>query len=479
MDIPAIEAQPPGSGVQPLEPQPRRWHHRRRALRAFVHPLLVRYALVLIVAGASLGIALNEITHRNASASLHLADALAEAKVSAASVLQRMSDAETHQRAYLLRSSPEELEALAVDQRQLARLRPQTAHLVVLAGMDAGATARTDQSLQQLLSSLEEFARLARTADPTRSAQLLTEAETSRSRMRDIRGSVLSSLDAASAEERSERVALDRSLEARRIAVMVVIVLAALLFGAHLRHLRLYDRDRAARQRALEDQVQRRTLELRRLAGYLLTVREDEKAHLARELHDEMGSVLTAAKLDLARIRRLASADPALLDSVERLNRRLMQAVAMKRRIVEGLRPSCLDILGLKASLTNLCSEIAAQLGVPVHTALDDVSLSPDAQLAVYRFVQEALTNVSKYARASEVRVGLSETGGRVRVDVEDDGIGFDPQQTTSATHGLAGMRFRLEHLEGHLSIDSRPGAGTRLNAVLPMAAAGMLVPAA
>lgn len=461
MEIPAIEA---ARHVPPKPP-------RRPALRAFFHPLLVRYALPLIVAGASLGIAFNEITHQKAAASLHMADALAEARLSAASVLQLMSDAETRQRGYLLRSSAEELEALAVDRLQLAQLQSRTASLVALAGPEANANARTDASLQQLLSSLERFVGLARTADPSRTAQLLAEAEASRSRMRDIRSNVLSSLDAASAREQAERVALDRSLQARRIAVIVAIALGALLFAAHVRHLRLYDRDRATRQRELEDQVGLRTAELRKLAGYLLTVREDEKAHLARELHDEMGSVLTAAKLDLARIPRLAAADPNLLGSVEKLNRRLMDAIAMKRRIVEGLRPSCLDTLGLKLSLTNLCSEVAAQLGVPIHTSLDDVSLSPDAQLAVYRFVQEALTNVSKYARATEVHVGLREKGGRVRVDVEDNGTGFDAQQKTSATHGLAGMRFRLEHLDGHLSIDSSPGAGTRLNAVLPMAA--------
>jgi hypothetical protein len=139
---------------------------------------------------------------------------------------------------------------------------------------------------------------------------------------------------------------------------------------------------------------------------------------------------------------------------------------------VEDLRSSCLETLGLTICLADLCADVAARLGIPIHREFDEVALAADAQLALYRFVQEALTSVSKYARASEVRVLLKAELEFVRVHVEDNGIGFDKSQVKATTHGTAGMRFRIERLDGRMSVDSMPGAGTRLATVLPVTSA-------
>jgi signal transduction histidine kinase len=108
-------------------------------------------------------------------------------------------------------------------------------------------------------------------------------------------------------------------------------------------------------------------------------------------------------------------------------------------------------------------------LGIPIRTEFDEVSLSGDEQLALYRLVQEALTNIGKYAKASQVRVNMKLESRCVRAAIDDDGIGFDVAQLKSTTHGIAGMRFRIERLGGTLNVNSAPGMGTRLAAMLPL----------
>jgi signal transduction histidine kinase len=178
--------------------------------------------------------------------------------------------------------------------------------------------------------------------------------------------------------------------------------------------------------------------------------------------------VLTAAKLDMARIRARVADDPWMQERIKQVNQHLQEGIALKRRIVEDLRPSSLTTLGLTITLANLCVDVGERLDIVIRTDFDEVDLSPDGHLAVYRLIQEALTNVGKYAQASRVRVSVKLERDLVRVEIEDDGVGFDSKQGRSASHGIAGMRFRIEQLKGTLLVDSSPGAGTRLEAILP-----------
>jgi signal transduction histidine kinase len=236
--------------------------------------------------------------------------------------------------------------------------------------------------------------------------------------------------------------------------------------------MRMLYRNLERQNRLLEQAVQDRTGELRELAGYLITAREDEKAHLARELHDELGALLTAAKLNLARLRGKLFEDPAIADRLQQVNKLLDEGISLKRRIVEDLRPSSLAMFGLTISLANLCAEVGASLSITIKVELDEVCLSQDGHLAIYRLVQEALNNVCKYAKATQVRVSVKSEPTQVRVQIEDDGIGFDPSQPKSAAHGIAGMRFRIEQLDGRMSVASSPGAGTLLEAIMPVTVA-------
>jgi signal transduction histidine kinase len=202
----------------------------------------------------------------------------------------------------------------------------------------------------------------------------------------------------------------------------------------------------------------------------LQNVREEERGHLARELHDELGALLTAAKLDVARLKsRLGpQAAPEIAQRLQHLTEALNSGIALKRRIIEDLRPSSLSNLGLTASLEILAREFSERSGIDVTTGLEPVELDEARQLTVYRVVQESLTNVGKYAQARQVEISLHNYGNHVEVDIKDDGKGFDPQRTKASTHGLAGMRHRVEAAGGRLAVTSAPGGGTRISAVLP-----------
>jgi len=227
----------------------------------------------------------------------------------------------------------------------------------------------------------------------------------------------------------------------------------------------LAERDR------LDEEVSRQTAETIELAQHMEKVREDERARLARELHDELGGLLTSAKLDAARMRkRIVDETGMLQELLAHLVQVLDSGIAVKRQIIEDLRPSSLSNLGLQRTLEIQCAEFSQRAEVAMICAIDDVKLPPDRALAVYRLVQEALTNVANHARASQIRVTLKQQGDQAEVAVEDDGEGFDKLKSNSGGgHGLQGMRFRIRACGGDVQIHSSPGQGTMIKALLPL----------
>ena len=150
----------------------------------------------------------------------------------------------------------------------------------------------------------------------------------------------------------------------------------------------------------------------------------------------------------------------------------LNAGVALGRRIIEDLRPSALGNLGLVATLEILAREFARNPGVQMHCTLEPVQLSPAAELMAYRLVQEALTNISKYAHAANVWIDMATRGDMVSVSVRDDGVGFDTEAPRLAAYGLLGMRFRVEAEGGVLMLESAPEQGTLVRVTLPQSAA-------
>ncbi len=178
---------------------------------------------------------------------------------------------------------------------------------------------------------------------------------------------------------------------------------------------------------------------------------------------------MTAAKLDVARLKsRQVNASPETAERLKHLTEALNGGIALSRRITEDLHPSSLSHLGLVASLEILAQEFGERSGLSVTTDLEAVELGGAEQLTIYRLLQESLTNIGKYAQARHVTISLRNFDSHVNVEVRDDGKGFEPTQNRLSSHGLIGMRHRVEAGGGRLTIASRPGSGTSISAVIP-----------
>jgi len=227
-----------------------------------------------------------------------------------------------------------------------------------------------------------------------------------------------------------------------------------------------------AENERLEREVRNRTGELTNLATYLTEVREREKLHLAREMHDELGALLTAAKLDADWIeRKLPPESQALVaQRMARLRQSLIGGITLKRRITNDLRPALLYDLGLIEALKALIEEFRQIEGIEVKADLPEAEpeLSEAVSLSLFRIVQEAFTNIRKYAQARHVGVSLRFTPTAIELSIEDDGVGFDLDSPKVARHGLAGIKHRVFTHGGQLDIRTAPGAGVTIRAVLP-----------
>jgi signal transduction histidine kinase len=214
-----------------------------------------------------------------------------------------------------------------------------------------------------------------------------------------------------------------------------------------------------------------RTRELSALSNHLQALSEREKSELARKLHDELGGLLTAAKMDLSWLQsRLEGA--AIQERLAQLGGVLDEAMDLKRRVVEELRPSLLDHFGLPTAVRAYVESTCAKAGLDLQVVVEHTceSMSKDTAIALFRVVQEGLSNIIRHARAKNVKLQLSGDERRCIVTLVDDGQGFDaasPQFHWS--HGLMGMRQRAESLGGKLDVESRIGCGTALRIEVPI----------
>lgn len=216
--------------------------------------------------------------------------------------------------------------------------------------------------------------------------------------------------------------------------------------------------------------------ELLALNAALTSVREAEARRIAQEIHDDLGQRLTVLRLEIAMLPRALANDPAtpVADRVNALKAEVDRAIGSVRDITRRLRPASLEA-GLAEAVDELRQEFEASSGVrfSVQTRLAGAALPDAVSMAAYRIVQECVTNAIRHAKPREITISLalSETG--LRVDVRDDGSGFDSKARGRRDRlGIAGMRHRAEALGGTLEVDSRPGTGTRVVAMLPLAAA-------
>jgi signal transduction histidine kinase len=226
-----------------------------------------------------------------------------------------------------------------------------------------------------------------------------------------------------------------------------------------------------ARMLALERQSQNAESELRLLSGEIRTAQEQERKYLSRELHDQVGQMLTGLRMELASVARIhGDSESEISSRISRAKGTVEQTLRIVRNIAMLLRPSMLDDLGLAPALAWLLKEVARSSGFEIRSDIDPaVDSLPEAhRTCVYRVVQEALTNASRHSGARRVDVSLKNADGWVIGTIVDDGRGFERGAQKSRGLGLLGMEERVREIGGNICIESSQGRGTRVEFRLP-----------
>ncbi len=247
---------------------------------------------------------------------------------------------------------------------------------------------------------------------------------------------------------------------------LALLILVGLLATRELRR-------RQAANQQLDELVRERTADLQELSTHMLRIGELEKAALARELHDELGGLLVAMRMDLAQLRRrIVLHDEDAETRWERVNNALTAGVELKRRIIEELRPTLLDNLGLVAAVRWQVEQSTALGGLALEVDLpeEEPELGGDTAIAVFRSVQEALSNILKHARATRVKLSMQRSVQRLRITIEDDGVGLPADAAKKpGSHGLKQMSFRMQAVGGEVRLASVLPHGTLTILIVPV----------
>jgi signal transduction histidine kinase len=420
-------------------------------------------------------VVISEATYWRSVATLSKLAEISAARTDIQILAQSIVDAETGQRGYLLTNRREYLQPY---DKALKRITESFSSLDRYYGKDphsAAVLAKLHTLIDAKLSELSETMRLHDEGKDDAATQLML-SDIGKEKMEAVRDLTAELVAQETSNVSAGRDDLNRTLQLSRVGVVLLSVLGLFALFLYLRQTSALERQREEQQRLvqaerdrLELEVSERTTQLTELTDHLQTAREDERHRLARNLHDELGALLTSAKLDAARIRsRLVGTAPEALERLTHLVGTLNSSIALGRRIIEDLRPSTLSNLGLVATLEILAREYAATSGVKVHCDFEPVKLEANAELVIYRLVQEALTNITKYASAKQVWIGLKPQDGKVKISVRDDGVGFDASLKPRSAYGLVGMRYRVEAEGGTMHLQSRPGEGTLIEVSLP-----------
>ena len=447
-------------------------------MKFFIRPVKlpgIAISLPLAVLAVALVVFINEASYHNTVSSVGDMERAQSTRSALNELMQSMLDAETGQRGYLLTGNQVYLEpyyeTLKTINQQLDLLRitftpyqDQLGEFGVMSRHISRKLVEMDLSIKMRDAGQEDAWRFVLTTDVGKE-----QMDGIRTQSEKLASSSIRNMERGQTQVR-------RTLQLSRIGIAIMALGGLLAFYMYLLQTRallnsgIREKESLKRERdQLDLQVRERTANLAELATHLQNVREDERGHLARELHDELGALLTAAKLDVARLKsRLGTSQPEALERIAHLTTTLNSGIALKRRIVEDLRPSSLSHLGLVASLEILAREFEQRSGASLTTDLETVELGGSAQLTVYRLVQESLTNIGKYAEATQIVISLQNQGGYAMIEVSDNGTGFDTQGIASSSHGISGMRHRVEAAGGKLTVTSAPGQGTSISAVMP-----------
>ena len=432
-------------------------------------------SLPAAILAAAVLIGINEVGYSRSHQSLQNLSVTFQTRTALDKLLQQMVDAETSTRGYLLTGEADHLHAYQQASTNVNNAVDELRAIYSLFPEDLQASSQLGREVAKRLEQLGTSIQL-HDQDMDEAWRYLVNSPEGKATMDNVRRLSNELVVHSNERRRYNEAEILKSLSLARIGIAMVSVIGLIAFYLYLRQSNRLTDLMLREQKMLEDerdqlerQVRQRTATLAELATHLQQVREDERAHLARELHDELGALLTAAKLDVARLKsKIDMAAPDIQERVQHLIETLNSGIALKRRIIENLRPSSLSNLGLSASLEILGKEFSDTSNVAVELNLEPVQVPEATQLTIYRLIQESLTNIGKYAKARNVFINLQSYPTHIAIEVRDDGKGFDTSSISAASHGLAGMRHRVEASGGRLAITSAPNQGTRVSATLP-----------
>jgi len=393
-------------------------------------------------------------------------------------VLRRLVDAESAQRGYLLTGRTDYLEPGVDAQREIASALLQlrqlySANPALLALIDTMA-----DRIDEKLSELRETIVLHDTGRQTAALDLVL-TDIGREKMQAVRSAANAMREQARALASTERSKVIRALDAGRLGIHAAMMLSLLLF-IHFLHKsaalqeeqRSHARDLQHERERLESQVRERTLELSGLNDRLQLVREEERQRVARVLHDELGAILTAAKLDLVRLRRLLGrelADPAV-SRLDHLASTLDDGIRLKRHIMEGLMPSALHNLGLREALEALADDFLTRTHNPTALELATVEVGERYRVIAYRWVEGVLQHVEQRGIATSICIGLRTADPDLfQVSVFDTGLDAEAASGALRSDNMIGLRNRIEAIGGSVAVSSVEGQGAEIVARLPL----------
>lgn len=410
-------------------------------------------ALLVISCGAAWAIWSNTQSAQDSAARLHRRDLTIQAALD--EVRSNVFLSAILARDFLLEDAPSNVDYA----QQFTALHARTeASLRTLS--EQNISDELQSPVRQLTTELEEYARsndLLVSWTPRQRMELRENALRQRvGRRRDILA-LTDRIATVSAESSSRQRTLSQAGDRTFRVSLAWIAGIALLLGAGVAGFAVH------RMRVLEELSVSAEAELRSLSGQLRTTQEQERRRLSRELHDQVGQMLTGLRMELAAIARApAAADPQVHAAVERAKETAEQTLSVVRNIAMLLRPSMLDDLGLTPALTWLAREVERSSGMEIRREIDvRVDGLPDAhRTCIFRVVQEALTNAARHSGGGRVELQVKWAAGTVRVRVADDGRGFEPVHRKGKGLGLLGIEERVRELGGQFHISSVPGGG-------------------
>lgn len=390
----------------------------------------------------------------------------------------QLVDLESAQRGYMLTTNTR---YLAPYESVLPELQVVSARLRTLATSDSAVLQHVTR-LEQLrgikIAEVSASIALTQRGDRANAMAILRTGE-GRKVMDEFRAeaqALLRLLDtrvAALRDEQARSLLLSRyAFAVLALLTLVLILLVVRLFVADSVRREEHRHEEEHERRRLEVLIEDRTRELSRLTTHLQSVSEQEKADLARDLHDELGGLLTAANMDLAWLRgRSVTMDDEAREKLAELVRTVTEAMELKRRVVENLRPALLDHFGLPTALEAYFDETCKRAGLACRTSIPEESepIPQALAIALFRVGQESLTNIIRHAKAGNVELIFEVGPAEYRLQISDDGEGMDPDHAGSS-HGLSGMRHRIASLDGTFDIQSAPASGTRIDIHVPRA---------